>query len=691
MKRKDGISLSIPLKEIHGLAQVGKDFLAKISLTNFDFDVYDESKIIQEENNLDKITTNKLQFNKRISFNTVESRFPTAYYDIKTLFWEFESGMLEHRPNIFKNINEVIAFTDFIYNYLLKIAPKDVKITKMKYPFIANWQIVMNKSQVREKYNISAEDFVCFFNFDYRSSYDRKNPEMTIRAFAESIGQNDDVKMIIKTSGFNDLPYQVEKINSFVKILGLDNKIIFINEYLSRNEIISIMDACDCYISLHRGEGLGLGMLESMALSKPVIATNYSGNTEFTREDNSLLVDYKLIDAADSSGPYFAVKKWADPNIETAKEHLFKLYSDREFARKIGEKAKQFIDEYYDLDSFKLDIERIFQIEEKEDNPQCLSQSNKKVYFSGIILDLIKNMLDFSTIFIKKYKSCLCKAKKRCKLLLFEFISYFLYRYDFKNEYKKIPPNFNMPFSENPVVSIIITAYNQYEYTKACLWSILNNTKDIPYEIIIGDNVSGDETKNILQNIGGIKVVRHTLNEGFLMNANKTVPYAKGKYIVLLNNDIVVKKNWLKFLLETIEKDEKIGYVGSKYLYPDGLICEAGAYIAKDGLSYFYNNKALPINKNANKEKEVDYCSGCGVILRKATWDKLGGFDERYKPGYYEDVDLCFQIKYDLGQKIIYQPKSEMYHFHSMSYSKEKVEISNKNRVEFMKKWIRFF
>lgn len=393
MKKENGISLVIALKEMSGIAQNGRSFLSKISLTNFGFDVYDESQFaISDYNYFDKITTNKSQFKKRLIFNTCEKYISPDYYNIKVIFWEFESGMMEFRPKIFENVKQAVVFTDFVYNYLLKISPKNVKITKMKYPFIKNWEINIKKEDIRAKYNIKPEDFVCFFNFDYRSSYKRKNPEMTIRVFAQSIGKYADSKIIIKTFGRENHLEQTQKLKQFTKELNVEEKVIFIDEYLSRNEMISVINACDCYISLHRGEGLGIGMLEAMALGKPVIATNYSGNTEFMDHDNSLLVDYKLVEANDDHEAYKWVEKWAEPNIETAKKYLEKLYSDRGFGIGLGQKAQKFIDTYYNLNDFKMEIKEIFGIIEGENKAKCLLQKRKKLYILQLIKDTFKKI-----------------------------------------------------------------------------------------------------------------------------------------------------------------------------------------------------------------------------------------------------------------------------------------------------------
>lgn len=393
MKKKNGVSLVIHLKDVHGLAQTGRDFLSKIMLTNFDFDVFDFSATNLEKNDFfEAITTNKSQFEKRIFFDTQYHALSNKHYNYKTLFWEFESGMLEFKPDLFKDVDEVLAFSDFTYNYFNKVAPPEVKITKMKYPFSKNWKITSDKKAVREKYGIKESDFVCFFNFDYKSSYNRKNPEASLKAFKAALGKYKNTKFMLKTIGFEDLGEKVKLLEKCVKELDLSDKIIFINEYMSRNETISLMNACDCYISLHRGEGFGMGLAEAMSLAKPAIATNYSGNTEFMKPEFSLLVDYKIVDANDDSESYKSVKKWAEPNIETAAKYLEKLYKDPSFAKDLGEKAQKFLEEYYSLDDFKSEIEKVFGIKEGKNKAKCLSQKKKKIYMTAKIFRLAKKV-----------------------------------------------------------------------------------------------------------------------------------------------------------------------------------------------------------------------------------------------------------------------------------------------------------
>lgn len=236
------------------------------------------------------------------------------------------------------------------------------------------------------------------------------------------------------------------------------------------------------------------------------------------------------------------------------------------------------------------------------------------------------------------------------------------------------------------MVSIIIPVYNQYRYTKACLYQVLKTVKDINYEVIIADDNSSDDTQNILNEIENITVSRNDENLGFLRNVNNASKYAKGKYICLLNNDTLPKNDWLKYLLETIETNEDVGIVGGKFLYPNGLIQEAGSKMTSNGLPCWYGHSKNADDPEFNQEREVDYCSGCGILVRKSAWDKTGGFDEQLAPAFYEDPDLAFTFKYKFGLKTFYQPKAEIIHFHNVSYQFS-THTSHGNRVVFCKKW----
>lgn len=226
----------------------------------------------------------------------------------------------------------------------------------------------------------------------------------------------------------------------------------------------------------------------------------------------------------------------------------------------------------------------------------------------------------------------------------------------------------SFPKCDNPLVSIIIPCYNQIRYTYKCLYSIMKNTdKDItPYEVIIADDVSTDTTKNISKYVENIIVNRNTENLGFLKNCNAAAKLAKGKYIYFLNNDTEVKENYLSSLVDLIESDKAIGMVGSKLIFSDGTLQEAGGIIWSDGSGANYGRGDDPENFKYNYVREVDYISGAAIMIKKSLWDIIGGFDERFAPAYCEDSDLAFEVR-KFGYKVMYQPRSVVIHYEGKS------------------------
>ncbi len=264
---------------------------------------------------------------------------------------------------------------------------------------------------------------------------------------------------------------------------------------------------------------------------------------------------------------------------------------------------------------------------------------------------------------------------------------YFLPRISNEKEYKRV-----FAAVENPDVSIVIPVYNQWEYTAACLASIHDhtNTEKSTYEVIIADDGSTDETVNLEKYFQGVKIAKTSTNLGFLGNCNNAALFAKGKYILFLNNDTQVQPNWLSSLVEKMEADEKIGVIGSKLVYPDGTLQEAGGIVWQNASGMNYGRNKKPEDKEFCYFKESDYISGASILVRKSLWDKLGGFDKRYIPAYYEDTDIAFEAR-AAGLKVCLQPASLVVHFEGKSHGTDlgsgikKYQVVNKEK--FLDKW----
>ena len=225
---------------------------------------------------------------------------------------------------------------------------------------------------------------------------------------------------------------------------------------------------------------------------------------------------------------------------------------------------------------------------------------------------------------------------------------------------------FEIPFCSAPVVSIIIPVYNEFNYTYNCIKAIYRNSGDVSYEIIVANDCSTDITTSIEQIIRNVRLINNKVNLRFLLNCNNAARHAKGKYILFLNNDTQVQKNWLKPLVDLIESDEKIGMVGSKLVYPDGRLQEAGGIIWNDGSAWNYGHLANADDPEYNYVKETDYISGAAIMIKSGLWNEIGGFDERYIPAYCEDSDLAFEVRKH-GYKVMYQPLSVVVHFEGVS------------------------
>ena len=256
---------------------------------------------------------------------------------------------------------------------------------------------------------------------------------------------------------------------------------------------------------------------------------------------------------------------------------------------------------------------------------------------------------------------------------------------------KPLPPLSIIKVDE-PLVSIIVAVYNNFGYTYNCIRAIIEHTStDIKFEIIIINDCSTDNTLAYYSNIPNLNIVSNEKNLGFVLSCNKGAEISKGKYICFLNNDTIVQEGWLKPMLELIENDNRVGIVGSKLIFGDGDLQEAGGIVWQDGQTFHYGRRGSIKKKKYNYLREVDYCSGACLLISKSDFNILNGFDEIYTPGYYEDTDLCFSVKYKLNKKVVYQPASIVVHFEGVTsgtnFNTGMRKFQRINALKFKTKW----
>lgn len=188
---------------------------------------------------------------------------------------------------------------------------------------------------------------VFLFMFDMYSDFERKNPLAVIRAFRRAFRRDEKATLVLKTSrGTPD-----EAALTRLQAVAAENGVLLVCELLSRAKAYGFLEMCDCYVSLHRSEGFGLGMAEAMLLGKPVIATGYSGNVDFMNNGNSLLVDYRLTEIRRAGPLYEAGSVWAEPSEEQAGAFMRQVFDDRAGAAALGARAKVELQEKLSLEA----------------------------------------------------------------------------------------------------------------------------------------------------------------------------------------------------------------------------------------------------------------------------------------------------------------------------------------------------
>jgi glycosyltransferase involved in cell wall biosynthesis len=272
--------------------------------------------------------------------------FSRAKHAYRVGFWFWE---LEKLPKTWIDaaqlVDEIWVATRFVADAVRRDV-LDRPVHKVRTPV---QKPTLSREYKRSEFGLREDACLFMFSFAYGSFATRKNPEAAVRAFRIAFPKgSEEVQLVIKSSQSELFPELKKRLHA---LANGDKRIVFLDTYLSRDAVYGLQSCCDAYVSLHRSEGLGLGLAECMAQAKPVIATNYSGNCEFMNSHNSLLVDYRLIPVREGEYPDWKNQVWADADVEHAATHMRRIFDDREFATRLGQQAATHMADFFSYDS----------------------------------------------------------------------------------------------------------------------------------------------------------------------------------------------------------------------------------------------------------------------------------------------------------------------------------------------------
>ena len=249
-------------------------------------------------------------------------------YVIGQWFWELEEAPPWFEP-AFPMVDELWAPTRFIETMLRNSAPKHVVVKYMPLPVV---KPAINPALTRKKFKLN-DRFMFLFTFDFMSVMKRKNPLGLIDAFTQAFAPGEGPMLVIKAINGDKRPVESLRLREAVR--GRSD-IVLIDKYFTKLETSTLMSLADCYVSLHRSEGLGLTISEAMALARPVIATGYSGNLDFMNETNALIVPGTRTRVGEGAEGYSRTATWMEPNVAEAARYMRFVYENREEAKEMG-------------------------------------------------------------------------------------------------------------------------------------------------------------------------------------------------------------------------------------------------------------------------------------------------------------------------------------------------------------------
>jgi GT2 family glycosyltransferase len=238
---------------------------------------------------------------------------------------------------------------------------------------------------------------------------------------------------------------------------------------------------------------------------------------------------------------------------------------------------------------------------------------------------------------------------------------------------------------------VIIPTCGHPLHVFTCLTALATEAARVPLEVIVMDDGAATAARDALPQVTGVRFERNAVNLGFVRNCNRGSELARGEFLLFVNDDAAMLPGALRAMLQVFDAGARAGAVGTKLVYPDGRLQEAGAIVWRDGTAWNYGRGDDPDRPEYNYLREADYCSAACIMLPRSLFHDLGGFDELFAPAYCEDTDLCFKVR-EAGLRVYYQPAAEVVHVEGVSHGTDVNGAGVKrhqveNQAKFRTRW----
>lgn len=344
-KCKDGINLIGNIRAETGLGQGCRLVADELEASGISYSIYQYEQLGDIREGKYAKYNSKIQENLPYNINLIfvnphdlglafqqnHEKIWNGRYNIGFWSWELEKFPDKWTP-CFHCVDEIWTPSEFISRAIRKKTDKPV--------ITVPYHVEADPGDfARKDFGLPEDKFLFLMIYDKNSITERKNPKAVMEAYKKAFQPDEAAGLVIKCGNCD-----AHELNMLRKELEGYKNIYFITEILSREKVDSLISLVDVVVSLHRAEGFGLVMAEAMLMGTPVIATNWSSNTEFMTSDTACMVGYRMIQLDKDYGVFPKGNWWADPDVNEAAEYMRKLFEDRTLYESLSQRGRTYIE-----------------------------------------------------------------------------------------------------------------------------------------------------------------------------------------------------------------------------------------------------------------------------------------------------------------------------------------------------------